>query len=65
MYKFYTVKRKRLNLAWALHVRSYPRMHTRSYPRLGTRFSLCANGACMPGDEFSGRELIFWAIVRF
>ena len=58
------VKRKRSNSAWALHVRSYPRMYARSYPRLGTRFSLCAHRAYTPGDEFGSCESIFWAIVR-
>jgi len=58
------VKRKRSNSAWALYVRSYPRMHVGSYPRLGTGFSLSAYVACVPKDEFGGRESIFWAIVR-
>ena len=58
------VKRKRSNSAWALHVRSYPRMHIRSYPRLGTGFSLSAHRAYTPEDEFGSRESIFWAIVR-
>jgi hypothetical protein len=39
-------------------------MYARSYPRLGTGFSLCAYGACTPGDEFGGRESIFWAVLR-
>ena len=58
------VKQKRSNSAWALHVRSYPRMHVRSYPRLGAGFPLSAYRACAPKDEFGGRESIFWAIVR-
>ena len=39
-------------------------LHAESYPRLGTGFPLSAHGACMPADEFGGRESIFWAIVR-
>ena len=53
-----------MNLAWALYVRSYPRMYGRSYPRLGARFPLSAYGVYAPKDKFGGRESIFWAIVR-
>jgi hypothetical protein len=47
-----------------LYIKSYPRLHVRSYPRLGTGFSLCAYVVCAAKDEFGGRELIFWAILR-